>query len=366
MNPGSIVAGRSSSGGAAVAAAPAARCSCGPSFQSATVGVLRALVVSNMLPDAAHPERGQLRPRPGRGAARSSSGLEVELFEFPPGRARSLRAARARATAARHAQPPATGRFDVVHAHFGLTAWPALAVPARVRALTVHGTDLRHPRTRLATAAALPRSTCSAPSRESLVAELPGPGARAERRCCLRRGPRALPVAAARARRAPSWASTRRPVPAVPRRPGRAGEAPRPRARAGRAPRESSCMTLGGVDARARAAVGERRQRGARALRARGLRAGGARGARLRRARAGHAGRHPSRGARRTSRGRCARRSSSSAGARRWSPICASPIPACRDVRAPMRFSATAMAERVRCGLAGRRWSDLRLAVGVA
>ena len=42
-----------------------------------------------------------------------------------------------------------------MHAHFGLTAWPALAVPARVRALTMHGTDLADPRTRLATRAVL-------------------------------------------------------------------------------------------------------------------------------------------------------------------------------------------------------------------
>src|SRR5205823_3179802 len=47
-------------------------------------------------------------------------------------------------------------RYDVVHAHFGLSAWPALAIPARVRALTVHGSDLLRPRTRLATAAVLP------------------------------------------------------------------------------------------------------------------------------------------------------------------------------------------------------------------
>ena len=33
-------------------------------------------------------------------------------------------------------------RFDVVHAHFGLTAWPALAVPAHVRVVTLHGTDV--------------------------------------------------------------------------------------------------------------------------------------------------------------------------------------------------------------------------------
>jgi glycosyltransferase involved in cell wall biosynthesis len=46
-------------------------------------------------------------------------------------------------------------RFDVVHAHFGLTAWPALAARASVRAVTLHGTDLAHPRSRAITLAAL-------------------------------------------------------------------------------------------------------------------------------------------------------------------------------------------------------------------
>jgi teichuronic acid biosynthesis glycosyltransferase TuaC len=74
-------------------------------------------------------------------------------------------------------------RFDVVHAHFGLTAWPALAVRARVRALTVHGTDVSHPRTRLATAAVLPLidllAAVSAPLAQLL------PGSRARRRALV-------------------------------------------------------------------------------------------------------------------------------------------------------------------------------------
>ena len=47
-------------------------------------------------------------------------------------------------------------RFDVVHSHFGLTAWPAFAVRADVHALTMHGNDLVHPRSRAITLAALP------------------------------------------------------------------------------------------------------------------------------------------------------------------------------------------------------------------
>ena len=47
-------------------------------------------------------------------------------------------------------------RFDIVHAHFGLSAWPALAVSGRVHGVTLHGTDLEHPRSRAITLAALP------------------------------------------------------------------------------------------------------------------------------------------------------------------------------------------------------------------
>ena len=136
---------------------------------------MRALVVSNMLPDALHPERGRF-VRDQVAALEQLEGVDVELFEFPPGArglaraslqlARRFRARRARRRSAEHA-------LDVVHAHFGLTAWPALAVPARVRALTLHGTDLSHPRTRLATWAALPTTDLLAVVSDSLRRSLP-------------------------------------------------------------------------------------------------------------------------------------------------------------------------------------------------
>ncbi|HSZ12683.1 MAG TPA: glycosyltransferase [Solirubrobacteraceae bacterium] len=141
---------------------------------------MRALVVSNMLPDAAHPERGRF-VRDQVAALCGLDGLEVELYEFAPGAralagaARDLRRRFAPEATLRRRNPPG---FDVVHAHFGLTAWPALAVPARVRALTVHGTDVRHPRTRLATAAALPFVDLLAAVSASLAAELPTRAAR--------------------------------------------------------------------------------------------------------------------------------------------------------------------------------------------
>jgi len=130
-----------------------------------------------MLPDARHPERGRF-VRDQVAALRRLDELDVELYELPPGGRALARAAldlRRRFASARSSDR----RFDVVHAHFGLTAWPALAVPARVRALTVHGTDLHHPRTRLATRAVLPLMDLVAAASASLAAELPGRRARA-------------------------------------------------------------------------------------------------------------------------------------------------------------------------------------------
>jgi teichuronic acid biosynthesis glycosyltransferase TuaC len=143
--------------------------------------ILRALVVSNMLPDAAHPERGSF-VRDQVAALRRVDGLEVELFEFAPGGRALTRAApelrRRFRGRSRIARRTASTGFEIVHAHFGLTAWPALAIPARVRALTVHGTDLTHPRTRIATAAALPLVDLLAAASAPLARQLPGRRAR--------------------------------------------------------------------------------------------------------------------------------------------------------------------------------------------
>jgi teichuronic acid biosynthesis glycosyltransferase TuaC len=124
-----------------------------------------------MLADASHPERGGF-VRDQVAALRRLAGVEVELFEFAPG-------GRALAGAALSLRRRYAGeRFDVVHAHFGLSAWPALAAPATVRALTVHGTDVTHPRTRLATAGALRFVDLPAAVSEPLVEQLPGGAAR--------------------------------------------------------------------------------------------------------------------------------------------------------------------------------------------
>jgi glycosyltransferase involved in cell wall biosynthesis len=135
-----------------------------------------------MQPDGAHPERGQF-VRDQVAALKGLSGenaVEVELYEFPPG-ARSLARA-GRDLRRRHGRAGRSGGpFDVVHAHFGLTAWPALAVPARVHALTVHGMDVNHRRTRILTLAALPRIDLLAAVSEELAGQLP----RAARRRAL-------------------------------------------------------------------------------------------------------------------------------------------------------------------------------------
>ena len=134
-----------------------------------------------MRPDPTNPGRGSF-VRDQVAALRKIDGLEVELYEFSPG-PRSLAGA-AVALRRRHGPPstlsrrPSSTPYDVVHAHFGLTAWPALAVPARIRAVTLHGTDVTHPRTRLLTAPVLGLMQIVAAVSPGLARELPGRRAR--------------------------------------------------------------------------------------------------------------------------------------------------------------------------------------------
>jgi teichuronic acid biosynthesis glycosyltransferase TuaC len=111
---------------------------------------LNALVVTNMYPTAEQPALGRFVADQVAALARLD-GVSVEVFAFSGGSP----AAYARAAAL--AQRRFRGRhFDVVHAHFGLSAWPALAISAGAHAVTLHGTDLSHPRSRPITLAALP------------------------------------------------------------------------------------------------------------------------------------------------------------------------------------------------------------------
>ncbi|HWF26240.1 MAG TPA: glycosyltransferase [Solirubrobacteraceae bacterium] len=111
---------------------------------------VRALVVTNMYPSPEHPALGSF-VRDQVAALRRIDDLDVEVFAFAPGGAGAYPRAAA-ALRRRHG----SSRFDIVHAHFGLTAWPALGARARARVLTLHGTDLAHPRSRKLTLAALP------------------------------------------------------------------------------------------------------------------------------------------------------------------------------------------------------------------
>jgi glycosyltransferase involved in cell wall biosynthesis len=124
-----------------------------------------------MLADERSPERGRF-VRDQVAALGRLPGIDVELYEFPPGARNLVRAGRVLRERYRGE------RLDVVHAHFGLTAWPALAAPARARGLTVHGTDVRDLRTRQLTRVVLPRMDLVGAASAELALELPGRAAR--------------------------------------------------------------------------------------------------------------------------------------------------------------------------------------------
>lgn len=122
---------------------------------------MRALVVSNMAPDPSAPGRGRF-VRDQVDALRARDDVEVELVEFAPGD--YLGGARAVRRMGR--------RWDVVHAHFGLTAYVTFALRGVRRAVTLHGTDVRHPRTGRLTRAILPRLDLVAVASDALLTEL--------------------------------------------------------------------------------------------------------------------------------------------------------------------------------------------------
>jgi glycosyltransferase involved in cell wall biosynthesis len=133
---------------------------------------MRALVITNMYPSPTAPARGRFVFDQVQ-ALRALPGIDLELHALVPGRACAYAAAaadvRRRARAA---------RFDIVHAHFGLTAWPALAASAAAHLVTLHGTDLAHPRSRKLTLAALPWLDLVATVSDELAGRIP--------RCALR------------------------------------------------------------------------------------------------------------------------------------------------------------------------------------
>lgn len=200
---------------------------------------MRALVVSNMQADTDHPERGRFVRDQVRALA-ALPDLEVELFEFPPG-ARALAAAHAGLRRKRLA-------FDVVHAHFSLSALPAFAVPAAARGLTLHGTDVVHPRTRQATRALLPAIDLLVAVSQPLAQQLPGAAARRRARVIpcgvdLERF-RPIPRAQARAALGLPADGPRLLFPADPRRPAKRHDLALALAHAAGVP----LLSLGGVD----------------------------------------------------------------------------------------------------------------------
>ena len=132
--------------------------------------MLRALVVTNMYPSPARPALGGFVRDQVRALQRIDD-LDVQLHAFGPGPRSLLRAGldlRRRF---------AGERFDVVHAHFGLTAWPALAVAADKRLVTLHGNDVYHPRSRRITAAVLGRMDLVGTPSPGFAADVPRAGA---------------------------------------------------------------------------------------------------------------------------------------------------------------------------------------------
>jgi glycosyltransferase involved in cell wall biosynthesis len=98
---------------------------------------MRVLVVTNLEPDAATPQRGRwVRDQVEEIRRR---GVAVDVFGFPPGSSHYIPATwRLRRTLR-------DGRFDLVHAHYGLAGWCARLAGARPLAVSFHGTDVRHP-----------------------------------------------------------------------------------------------------------------------------------------------------------------------------------------------------------------------------
>jgi teichuronic acid biosynthesis glycosyltransferase TuaC len=109
--------------------------------------VIRALIVTNMYPSLERPALGSF-VRDQVEALRRTGEAELEVFEFAPGGAGTY------VNAARQLRRQRE-RYDIVHAHFGLSLWPALAARGRARVVTLHGTDLAHPRSRPITLAGL-------------------------------------------------------------------------------------------------------------------------------------------------------------------------------------------------------------------
>jgi glycosyltransferase involved in cell wall biosynthesis len=203
---------------------------------------MRALIVTNMYPTPARPALGSF-VRDQVEALRRIEDVQVELFTFAPGGAGAYLGA-ARDLFRKHRAE----RYDVVHAHFGLTAWPTLAARGAAYAVTLHGTDLAHPRSRPVTLAALPFLELVATVSEPLAAQVPGWAVRGQRAIlpCGVDMKRFKPMSRAEARAALSLTPTGRYLlfPADPARPEKRHD----RALALAADTQAELITLGNVE----------------------------------------------------------------------------------------------------------------------
>jgi glycosyltransferase involved in cell wall biosynthesis len=131
---------------------------------------VRALVVTNMYPTPERPALGSF-VRDQVEALRRRDDVEIELFAFSPGLRGYPEAARELRRRYRRR------RFDIVHAHFGLTAWPAVAARLGPVVVTLHGNDLFHPRSNRITRAVLPLTALPAAVSREFSTNIPGAGA---------------------------------------------------------------------------------------------------------------------------------------------------------------------------------------------
>ena len=137
-----------------------------------SAAVVRTLIVTNMYPSAERPALGSF-VRDQVEALRRRDDVEIEVFAFDPGLRGYPRAAWEMRRRYGRGRGP---RFDVVHAHFGLTAWPALAARLGPVVVTLHGNDLFHPRSNRITRAALPFTALPAAVSREFSGLVPGAG----------------------------------------------------------------------------------------------------------------------------------------------------------------------------------------------
>jgi teichuronic acid biosynthesis glycosyltransferase TuaC len=133
---------------------------------------MRVLVVTNLWPSPERPASGGF-VRDQVEALERIEGLEIEVFKIEPGGgATYIRGARDLRRRYR------ADEFDVVHVHYGLTAWSALTTQRKAPHLvTFHGTDLAHPVVGPMSRAVARLTTLPAPVSKALArAGLPGAG----------------------------------------------------------------------------------------------------------------------------------------------------------------------------------------------